>query len=255
MPSPDPRERFSNRADAYVRGRPGYPAELIATLRREFGLTSAHVIADIGSGTGILSALFLQSGSSVFGVEPNAAMRATAESAFTNEPRFTSIAGTAEETTLSDASCDWVAAAQAFHWFQVEAAAAEFRRILRSPGHVAIIWNNRQLTTPFMQDFQALIDSFETDTVHVTHEVEIELPRLNQLFGEMPYERFELENPIVYDFGALRAFTHSASYLPAPGHPRHTELNAAVERVFEKHARDGQVTMKFHTNIFAGRLI
>src|ERR1051325_6969749 len=86
--TPDPRERFSNRADAYRRGRPGYPVELIEILRRDFGLRAEQAIADIGCGTGILAAMFLQNGNQVFGIEPNAAMRAGAESALSREPRF-----------------------------------------------------------------------------------------------------------------------------------------------------------------------
>ena len=71
----DPTERFSDRVDDYLRYRPSYPGELIDLMRVEMGLRPDHTVADIGSGTGILSALLLAHGNTVIGVEPNRAMR------------------------------------------------------------------------------------------------------------------------------------------------------------------------------------
>ncbi|MEX1276977.1 MAG: methyltransferase domain-containing protein, partial [Bacteroidota bacterium] len=109
--------RFSNRVENYIRYRPRYPEEVIRILEKEFGLTDESVIADIGSGTGISSELFLHNGYVVFAVEPNAEMRHAAERQFGSDPRFFSIAGTAEESTLEPASVHFVVAGQACHWF------------------------------------------------------------------------------------------------------------------------------------------
>ena len=78
-PAPDPTQRFSNRVEDYVRHRPGYPPELVATLEREAGLGPSSVVADLGSGTGISAELFLDAAATVFAVEPNSAMRRAAE--------------------------------------------------------------------------------------------------------------------------------------------------------------------------------
>src|SRR5258708_32204211 len=92
----DAKQRFSNRAADYVRYRPGYPAAVLASLRAECGLRPGHVIADIGSGTGILSELFLKNGNRVYGVEPNEAMRQAGEEYLASYDGFGSRSGSAE---------------------------------------------------------------------------------------------------------------------------------------------------------------
>ncbi len=95
----DPTQRFTGRVDNYARYRPSYPRDILNLLETGCGLTSASVIADVGSGTGILSELFLQNGNRVFGVEPNAQMREVGERRLQRYTRFASVAGTAEATT------------------------------------------------------------------------------------------------------------------------------------------------------------
>src|SRR6266480_5260535 len=130
----DPKQRFSNRVADYRRYRPGYPPAVLDLLRIECGLRADHIIADMGSGTGLLSQLFLKNGHRVFGVEPNRQMREAGEEFLHRFEEFTSVPGSAEATTLGDASIDFVTAAQAFHWFERQAARREFRRILKPGG-------------------------------------------------------------------------------------------------------------------------
>ncbi len=51
----NPLERFTSRVGNYVKYRPGYPRQIVDLLRSECLLSDESVIADIGSGTGILS--------------------------------------------------------------------------------------------------------------------------------------------------------------------------------------------------------
>src|SRR5215212_5974113 len=126
--------RFSNRVANYVKYRPGYPSEVLALFKNEMGLTSESVVADAGSGTGLSAKLFLENGNTVYGVEPNADMRAAAEKFLKQFPNFISHDGTAEKTSRDDSSIDFVTAAQAFHWFDAEKTRDEFARILRPGG-------------------------------------------------------------------------------------------------------------------------
>src|SRR5262245_64642768 len=139
-------QRFSSLVENYIKYRPGYPNEVIETLRSECGLTSGSIIADVGSGTGILTEMFLRIGNTVYGIEPNREMREAAERLLKDYPRFRSVASRAEETTLDDASVDFITAGQAFHWFDREKTREEFARILRPRGWVALIWNERVTT-------------------------------------------------------------------------------------------------------------
>ena len=102
----DPKKRFSDRVAEYVRWRPRYPQALVAAIAREHGLEPGHVIADIGSGTGILSELFLENGNAVIGVEPNPEMRSAAESLLARYRKFRSVAASAEATGLDALSVD-----------------------------------------------------------------------------------------------------------------------------------------------------
>src|SRR5216684_3884034 len=165
----DAKQRFSNRVADYVRYRPSYPSALIELLREECGLRPDHVVADVGSGTGILSRMFLENGNRVLGVEPNDAMRGAGKEYLSAFKNFSSIAGSAEATTLPDASVDFVSVAQAFHWFEPAATRREFLRILRPEGTVVIVWNDRQLdTTQFLRDYEALLRRFSTDYAKVS---------------------------------------------------------------------------------------
>ena len=112
-PTSDSKERFSNRVADYIRYRPGYPPGVLELLRDECGLTQESAIADVGSGTGILTRLFLENGNSVYAVEPNAAMREAGEELLAAYPKFASVAAAAEATGLPDATVDFVMAAQA----------------------------------------------------------------------------------------------------------------------------------------------
>jgi ubiquinone/menaquinone biosynthesis C-methylase UbiE len=139
---PDPTQRFSSRVENYVKYRPGYPPAILDLLRDKCGLTSASTVADIGSGTGILTGLLLKSGARVFGVEPNPDMRAAGERLLAGQANFTSLAGTAEATTLPAQSVGIITAGQAFHWFDREPTRREFQRILQPGGSSSKPTNN-----------------------------------------------------------------------------------------------------------------
>src|SRR6185312_11033825 len=129
-----PTQRFTSRVEDYVKYRPGYPPNIVDLLERHAGLKPNSVLADVGSGTGILSEIFLRRGDTVLGIEPNREMRQAAERALAGFPRFRSIDATGESTSLEDASVDAVLTAQAFHWLDGPRAASEFRRITKHRG-------------------------------------------------------------------------------------------------------------------------
>src|SRR5215469_11735464 len=121
-----PTERFSSRVGNYARFRPSYPPEVITILKQECGLTADSVVADVASGTGIFTRMLLENGNRVYGIEPNEKMRKAGEQYLAPYSNFTSVAGTAESTTLLDASVHLITAAQAAHWFDRDKAISEF---------------------------------------------------------------------------------------------------------------------------------
>jgi SAM-dependent methyltransferase len=248
----DSKERFSNRVADYVRYRPGYPAGVIEALRSECGLRPGHCVADIGSGTGFLSELFLKNGNRVYGVEPNEAMRLAGEEYLASYDSFSSVNGSAEATTLDAASVDFVTAGQAFHWFEPEATRREFLRILKSGGWVLVIWNDRRVSeTPFGRDYEALLMRFGIDYARV-REAYPEMRDMTNFFGEGNFRLLELPNEQTLDHDGLVGRLCSSSCVPREDHPNFTPMIAEVEKIFRGHAINGNVRMEYTTQMYFG---
>jgi len=246
-------ERFTDRVADYAKYRPGYPPEVLAFLRDEYGLTSSHKIADIGFGTGLLTEVFLRNGNAVIGVEPNDAMRLAGENYLRGFDNFTSIKATAEATTLADESLDFVAAGQAFHWFDAAKASAEFRRILRPTGYAALIWNERRKrATDFLIALEQLLQTFTTD--RPTLDLEVDEPAIKRFFAPAAYCLRSFDNRQILDYEGLQGRFLSASYVPEAGHPNRVPLLQNLRQIFDTHAANGAVTIEYDTRVFVGHL-
>lgn len=246
----DPTRRFSDRAHDYARHRPRYPAGLIPALRRSIGLSPEWVIADVGSGTGISAEPFLRHGNTVFGVEPNDAMcRAAEQHLATRFPNFRSVAAPAEATALPPASIDLIVAAQAFHWFDLDAFHRESRRILKPTGQAALLWNDRHTAgSPFLEAYEALLRTHGTDYARVNHR-NVTPEQLHRYFGG-PYQHLRLANAQRFDFEGLRGRLLSSSYVPPAGDPRADAMLAALRALFDRHAQGGFVVMSYTTEVY-----
>jgi ubiquinone/menaquinone biosynthesis C-methylase UbiE len=227
---------------------------VVELLVAECGLTPAAVVADIGSGTGILTRLLLERGCRVHGVEPNREMREAGDRLLAAYPSFTSVAAAAEETTLPAASIDIVTAGQAFHWFDRPRARAEFGRILKPGGWVALIWNARRTTsTPFLAEYERFLHTYGTDYAAVDH-TNIGPEILRAFFGADGYRTAQFDNQQRFDFEGLRGRLLSSSYTPEPSDPRHAPMLAELERLFAAHAVDGLVAIDYDTSVQYGHL-
>jgi len=250
----DAKKRFSTRVADYARYRPGYPGEVLDLLRAGCGLRVDHVVADIGSGTGLLSELFLENGNAVFGVEPNEAMRRGGEEYLAGCGKFTSVEGSAEATTLPDASVDFVTAGQAFHWFEPEKARAEFRRILRPQGWVVVIWNDRSISdNPFGREYEDLLLRFGTDYQRVK-DAYPETNDMQGFFGEGNFSASELSNAQSLDWEGLAGRLRSSSYAPLEGHANFAPMMDALRLIFENHQQQGGVRLEYKTHVYFGQL-
>jgi SAM-dependent methyltransferase len=252
---PDPHERdslhrFSNRVADYVRYRPAYPPELVDWLRESIDLKPHWIVADIGSGTGMLSRLFMSHGNLVYGVEPNDAMRAAADVAFEREPHFVSVPGSAEATTLNDGSIDLITAGQSFHWFDRDAIRREWRRILSPGGRALIVFNSRVIeATPFMRAYDDFLVANAVDYPGVDH---------RRVLGDSLASFFEGMQPwhvLASKWStreAVLGLSRSSSYVPAPGHPKHDAFFDGLGALFDQHAVDGKVEFVYKTEAYVG---
>jgi SAM-dependent methyltransferase len=248
-----PTERFSARAENYRRHRPGYPAAAIDLLAAQCGLTAQSAVADVGSGTGILSQQLLGRGALVFGIEPNGAMRAAAEASLGGHPRFHSVAAAAEATTLPSESVDLWVAAQAFHWFDALAARGEALRVLRSRGSAAMLWNEHPPEgNAFLRDYDQLLRRHAAEYA-ATVARRIDEGRMRDFFGGA-MERATFPNQQTFDFVGLEGRLLSSSYAPQPGHRQYAPMMQELRALFDRHQRNGQIVFPYVTLVYFRQL-
>jgi len=243
---------FSSKVDAYA-ARPDYPPSLFDALAQSGVLPPGAVVADVGAGTGRLTQALLQRGHAVTAVEPSNAMRAAADALLAGRPGYRSVDGSAEATTLADTSIDLVTAAQAFHWFDIDGARHEFRRILKPQGQVALIWNDRLLTDPL----QAALDELFTEFGGAKRLALIageDRARVPLFFAGAPVCQIEVPHQHRLDRAGLRSLVFSRSYMPAAEGPRGADVQSRVDAVFDRFAEDGVVAVRYRTVAFTGRL-
>lgn len=250
----DPTKRFSSRVENYLKYRPRYPTEIISLLEKECGLTSDSVIADVGSGTGFLSELFLRYGNRVIGVEPNAQMRAAAERLLAGYLNFTSIAATAEATTLPESSVDFVTAGQAFHWFEREKTRREFHRILKTGGWVVIVWNTFPTgRSALVKAYDDVLVRYGTDYREVVKEIADS--GVEKFFppGECKRARFDFQQ--TFDWPGFKGRLLSASYAPNADSANYEPMLLDLRRVFDSYQKDGKVVFDYDTVVYYGQLV
>ena len=248
-----PTERFSSRVADYVRYRPSYPRAALELLQRRCGLAAGAVVADLGSGTGILTQLLLESGAEVIGVEPNDGMRAAAEHALAGNRRFRSVRGCAEASTLASGSVDLLVAGQAFHWFDVAGARREALRVLRPGGFGALLWNEHPSAgSAFLADYEALVRRHAPEYDQVIGSRADEA-RMREFFGA-PLELATFPNQQRFTFEGLRGRLMSSSYAPEAGDPQHAPLIAGLQQVFARHAHAGTVVFPYVTLVYFAQL-
>jgi SAM-dependent methyltransferase len=152
---------FAEAAEAYERGRPGYPPAAVQHLCRVAGIGPGRAVLDLAAGTGKLTRLLVATGAEVVAVEPVEEMRAALARALPETP---SLAGTAEDVPLPAASMDAVVAGSAFHWFRGDEALAEIHRVLRPGGCLGLLWNIRDESVPWVAELSAIMEPHRAET-------------------------------------------------------------------------------------------
>ena len=250
----DSAHRFTNRVAYYLKSRPPYPDQALMFLHRACRLHRETVVADIGSGTGILTRQLLTSYRRVYAVEPNPEMRAAAEKLLAGLAGFVSIAATAENTSLPTHGIDVITAAQSFHWFHHERAREEFWRILKPNGWLVLFWNERLVSgTRFRAALESFIDRYATDYAAVNHK-NVTPEVLAAFYGNGAFRLAEFDNRQVLDFDGLRNRLLSASYMPGRGDLRYAAWSNALDELFSSHAVNDTVQIDYVTRMYFGHM-
>ena len=243
--------RFSTKAANYARYRWHYSPHAIETIVEIARLTAASTVADIGSGTGILTRSLVGKVGRVYAVEPNEEMRQLAIEALAHCPTFTSVAGSAEATTLPSQSVDLITVAQALHWFEPYAARREFQRIMRPGGWLAVLWNrntdqrlNEALSEVFAED-----NGWDTSPDTNRHPSQPLGFYLDDTSVQLAFDMAEQET-WEHFLGALSSDSHA----PDPSRPLYPNFEQAARRVFDRLQRRGALEVRFTTELRIGRI-
>ena len=147
---------FDRSAERYERGRPGYPLELLEFLRLTLPVRPGDRVLELGAGTGKFTRAMRPWGARRLAVEPLTGMRAVFRKSSGDAEL---LVARAEAIPLRTGSVDTVVAAQSFHWFRQPATIDEIHRVLRPGGALALLWNRRDESRPWMKRLAGLIEA------------------------------------------------------------------------------------------------
>lgn len=246
-------ERFSNRVENYVRYRPHYPLEIVSFLKNEVGLSRQSIIADVGSGTGISSEIFLQNGNRVYAIEPNEEMWKAAEKTFHSNKSFISVNATAEATSLSDNSINLVIAGQAFHWFDKIQSKREFQRIAAPGAYLLLMWNDRKLETNFQQAYEKMLREYALDYEKVNHR-NVEEETISDFFSPFSYSKQSFHNSQLLDFESLKGRLLSSSYAPLEYDLNYELMMTRLRQIFDDFSNGYQIEFEYSCKIYYGKI-
>lgn len=235
-----PTTRFADRASDYALFRPSYPSAAIDAALSGVRMDRGLIAADIGAGTGISSRLLADLGVRVLAVEPNDAMRESAEP----HAGVTFVDGTAEATGLGTASVDLVICAQAFHWFKPAEALTEFQRIVKPHGRLVFLVNERDNEDAAMRAYSAAIKAAAerelSEGMRAAVGDALRAVGLAPAPVSFPYAQALSRDGLV---GRAR----SASYVPKDG-PRYHQLLRDLDALWTTHHDEsGMVTLGYRT--------
>ncbi|ULT58281.1 class I SAM-dependent methyltransferase [Neobacillus drentensis] len=247
-------DKFTDKAELYAKYRPSYPLEYIDYLISEAGLNENCMIADIGSGTGILSGQLLEKGLTVIGVEPNDDMRLVAEQTLKPNSRFISVKATAENTTINDDSIDLVTVAQAFHWFDMEKFRLECQRILKQDAKVALVWNSRDGSSDINKESADICQKYCPNFKGFSGGMEETPIAFPQFFKDGKYELKFFRNDLPFNLSGFLGRYLSASYAPKKTDKEYHLFITALSNLFEKYSSNGKIVIPNITRSYVGKV-
>ena len=238
---------FQRGAADYERGRPGYPEAAIALLGQELDVGPGRVAVDLAAGTGKLTRALLALGAELVAIEPVTGMREQLQRVV---PGVTVLDGTAERMPLDDGSVNAVFVAQAFHWFDVPAAAAEIHRVLAPDGGLGVVRNEWDETVDWIVQLRALTAQYSGRRERDRSDEWREVLGATGLFSPISEEVFP--NPVRVDRDTLRARIASLSFVALlDDAPREHLLDDVSEMVADRGlvAADGLVDTPYRTHV------
>lgn len=245
--------RFDGKVADYAQFRERYSPEILLPRLREWcGLSSSWTVADIGAGTGMLSDVFLSNGNRTLAVEPNAEMRQMCRQLHPGSSLLHIVDGTAEQTSLETASVDMVSAGRAMHWFDLDRATAEFRRILKPAGWVAILaFGRTEAGGEENEALEHLLRRFSKD--HADTHAGYKVYRRLHEYLPIDFHHEEILGSMQMDWPSLYGMVMSLSHSPAKNDPAYPRFEQELKACFDRFAKNGEIELQTRYWINVGR--
>lgn len=243
------KNRFDGKGDIYAKARPKYASALFEHMQNDLSISAGSIFADIGSGTGIFSEQLLNCGYTVYAVEPNEDMRSKAEEKLVDHSRFHSVNGVDSDTALSDNSVEHITVAQAFHWFDAAAFRRECNRILKPGGKVFIVYNSRDEDVPCTKALAELRRKYNPEFRGFSNGISDNACRA---FFDSGCDVLKWDNSLTYDREGYINRLLSSSYSLKSDDPRFEEYLADINKLFDRFAVDGFITVPTSTVAYIG---
>ncbi|NLB79720.1 MAG: class I SAM-dependent methyltransferase [Clostridiaceae bacterium] len=242
----------SERIENYLRYQPGYPRKLLNYLYEEVGFLRESVIADIGSGTGVLARLLLERGSRVVAIESDDRMRDIAERLLNDEfQRFVTLNATAENTTLFNESVNYIVCAHSLNGFCIDKCRDEFLRILKPSGVVVMIYNRLTQEEDFSKEYNYLQERYriypEKAECRELSEIEI-----SEFYASTTYNQVSFPNRQSLDYEGARARLLSDRSLPEQGEDGYNDMINEFYKIFERYSQNRKIILNYITETYIG---
>jgi ubiquinone/menaquinone biosynthesis C-methylase UbiE len=242
---------FTKKASAYRESRPGYPMRYLKDLAK----LTPYTIADVGSGTGILTRQLLDFGigEEIYAIEPNDAMRWELVDYIGDNERLKVLPSFAESISIKNDSVDLITVGQAFHWFDVDRFMVEARRIATPDAHASFVWNELDKTS----DVATAVSSLKEKYVEKSPELEEkknDVSDIEKFFGKTGFEHIIYKNTVGFSKKEFHALMESHSWAPSAGEEGYEEFYKEVTVIFEQFQRKGRIELPFVCENYIGEI-
>ena len=250
----DPYSKFSSKAEIYHQYRWDYHPDAMAQMCQFSGINQNSVVADIGSGTGMLTAQLVSQVKQVYAIEPNEVMRNIAIKNLAQYPAFLSVDALADATTLPDHSVDLIVVGRAIHWFNPKTTKPEFLRILKPNGWLAICQvpcQNLSLldTIDKLQKVEYGWNIFQDKSKFIDKE-----NLLEYYFSNNNYRRIKITSVIEETWQVFLGRISSLSPAPNSNNPLFHKFKSEARKIFDLYSEEGILTINNYTEINLGTL-
>lgn len=246
-------EEVSERVRNFLLYAPDYPVEILNVLRQDFGLNKTDVIADIGSGLGFLTNLFINESDDIFMIENQEDYLKVIKSVYKQYPKVKIYENTAEKTGLARESIDLIMLGNVFHHYAPKPIKQEFQRIIKPNGLVSLIWHQKNIEIGLQRDYEKVLEQNIPNYKNLS-ETHINLKSIDNFFDPYPFHYQKFPNFIIYDLDGLKGHFLSSSLIHKNDDTNMQAVLKELEKIFNIHQQFGKIRFDYNTLIFIGKI-